>query len=202
MQSMKEIMQNRYSCRKFSGEKLPDDLVREIIDLTRLSPSSCGLEPWIFIVISSRDDLESLGEICNDQDHVKTCSHAVIIMARNDLKTSCEYLKSSVMRRANTPEKYGKAMKYFTAKFDDKTDADIATYASKQCYLATANLVNIAQSLDVKSCIIAGFDAKKLREFAALSSNFSPVLVVALGRGETNSRQKIREPLENVMIWR
>ena len=57
---MQEIMKSRYSCRKFSDEKLGDKVVREIVDLTRLSPSSCGLEPWKFMVVSQNDELQKL----------------------------------------------------------------------------------------------------------------------------------------------
>lgn len=42
---IREIMQNRYSCRNFNDKKIDDKTLREIIDLTRLSPSSVGLEP-------------------------------------------------------------------------------------------------------------------------------------------------------------
>lgn len=161
---MKNSVLNRYSCRKFSGEKLDDKIVREIIDLARLSPSSCGLEPWIFLVISKDDELKNLGEICNNQPQVSNCSHAVIVMARNDLKVGCDYLDKCVKRRANTPEKYENAMKYFDNKFKNLNADEVMNYASKQCYIATANLVNLAQSFDVKSCIIAGFDKDKLNQ--------------------------------------
>lgn len=203
---MKKIMQNRYSCRKFNGTKISDEKVREIVDLTRLSPSSCGLEPWKFMVISKENDIKSLGEICNSQSQVANCSHAAIIIARNDLKVGNEYLESCVKRRANTPEKYEAAMKYFEQKFQNMNNQMMTNYASKQCYIAVGNMVNIAESLGVKSCIIAGFDDQKLtkfvRENSGLNDNFTPVLVVALGYGEEIKFPHTRHSLEDVLIWK
>lgn len=203
---MQNIMENRYSCRKFNGEKISDDIVRKIVDFTRLSPSSCGLEPWKFMVISKENELKKLGEICNSQSQVSNCSHAVIIIARNDLKVGQEYLDKCVKRRANTPEKYEAAMKYFEQKFKNMSEEEMTNYASKQCYIAAGNLVNIAQSLDVNSCIIAGFDKEKLSDFmrndGALDMRFTPILVIALGKGENIKFPHTRHSLDDVLLWR
>ena len=203
---MQETMKNRYSCRKFSGEKLGDEIVREIINLTRLSPSSCGLEPWKFVVFSQSDDIKKLGEICNYQPQVSTCSHLVVIVARNDLKVGDEYLDKCVRRRATTSEKYNAAMAYFRDKFKDMDEKAMTNYASKQCYLACANLVNVAESFGVKSCIIAGFDGEKLTKYvrseANLNEHFTPILVVSLGKGENIKFPHTRHSLDDVLIWR
>ena len=199
---LEKAIKKRYSCRKFHPKTAPNELISEILDLTRLSPSSCGLEPWIFQVVSKTADLAQLGEICNQQSQVAQCSHAIIIASRNDLKTSDEYLRQKVTIRANTPEKWEKAMKFFHDKFDDKSLAELNTYATKQCYIAVANLVNIAYEKGLQSCIIAGFDGKKLTDFMQLDAQFTPVLVVALGYGDENTREKSRNSLANCVIWK
>ncbi|MDM1027640.1 nitroreductase family protein [Campylobacter hyointestinalis] len=54
---MKRIMQERFSCRNFTNQKIKDENIKEILDLVRLTPSSCGLEPWKFMVVSKESDL-------------------------------------------------------------------------------------------------------------------------------------------------
>lgn len=197
---MKEIMQNRFSCRKFKNEKIPDEKIKEIIDLTRLTPSSLGLEPWKFMVID-HNNLDKLAQICNNQEHVKTCSHAIVIIARNDLETSGEYSKSQIAKKTTTPQSYERVMKYFS-KLDSRTPAELMIYASYQCYMTCANLANIAYSFDIKSCIIGGFDQGQLTKFINLGENFSPVVVVALGFSDEAPTKKLRLSLNEVMIWK
>ena len=60
---MKKIMQERYSCREFNNQKINQETINEILDLTRLSPSSCGLEPWKFMVVSKENDLKEIHAI-------------------------------------------------------------------------------------------------------------------------------------------
>ncbi|WP_236841622.1 nitroreductase family protein [Campylobacter fetus] len=199
---MKNIMQNRFSCRQFKNEKIENAKIKEILNFARLTPSSCGLEPWKFVVISKSDELDELGKICNNQDQVKACSHAVIILARNDLKSSCEFLQNQVKRKQTIPEKYNKAMKYFANRFDHQTNDELTHYASLQCYLLCANLINIAYSIDIKSCIIGGFDKISLTNFINLTNNFTPVLVVALGMSDETAPAKMRLNLDDILIWR
>ncbi|WP_321224157.1 nitroreductase family protein [Campylobacter sp.] len=37
---------------------MDNSIIDEILDLSRLSPSSCGLEPWKFMVASKENDLK------------------------------------------------------------------------------------------------------------------------------------------------
>ncbi|MDU5326200.1 nitroreductase family protein [Campylobacter ureolyticus] len=58
MEYIENIMQNRHSCRNFKDEKIKDGVINEILDLTRLTPSSLALEPWKFVVVSKDDDIK------------------------------------------------------------------------------------------------------------------------------------------------
>lgn len=199
---MKRIMQERFSCRNFTNQKIKDENIKEILDLVRLTPSSCGLEPWKFMVVSKESDLAELSEVCNSQKQVKECSHAIIIIARNDLKGNCDFLRQQVDRRPRTPERLQKAMDHFAARFDPQTSDEIMTYATFQCYMACANLVNIAEDLSIKSCIVAGYDSQKLTKFVGLEKNFKPVLVVALEYSDESVPPKIRQSLDQVVIYK
>ena len=102
-------MQERFSCREFNYKKIDNSVIDEILDLSRLSPSSCGLELWKFMVVSKENDLKELGQICNNQAQVSGCSHAIII-ARNDLKSGCDFIRAQVDRKPHTPERLQKAL--------------------------------------------------------------------------------------------
>lgn len=43
-----ELFKTRYSCRNFKKETIEDEILKEILEVARLSPSSLGLEPWKF----------------------------------------------------------------------------------------------------------------------------------------------------------
>lgn len=202
MEYIENIMQNRHSCRNFKDEKIKDGVINEILDLTRLTPSSLALEPWKFIVISKDNDIKKMGEICLNQPQVSSCSHIVVITARTDLQSKDEYLKHIIYSKNKGEDKAIKFLKMVSSKTDLMTENELFNYASLQCYMALANLVNIAYSKRVKSCIIGGFDKEKLTKFLNLPNELKPCIVVALGLSDEKSTPKIRQSLDEVVIWK
>lgn len=161
-----------------------------------------ALEPWKFIVISKDNDIKKMGEICLNQPQVSNCSHIVVITARTDLQSKDEYLKHIIYSKNKGEDKAIKFLKMVSSKTDLMTENELYNYASLQCYMALANLVNIAYSKRVKSCIIGGFDKEKLTKFLNLPNELKPCIVVALGLSDEKSTPKIRQSLDEVVIWK
>ncbi|NLY04478.1 MAG: NAD(P)H-dependent oxidoreductase [Campylobacter sp.] len=196
---MNEIMQNRYSCREYKNEKINDDLVKEIISLTRLTPSSLALEPWKFVVVSK--ELDQFAKCCYNQNQVATASHAVVIMARTDLRSDDKFLSDIIKQKGKDEDKFREYLGKVGAKMDAMSQKDLEHYASLQCYMACANLINIAYSKGVKSCIIGGFDQDKVEKYLNLDPKFKACIVISLGLSDAKSTPKIRQSLNEVMEW-
>lgn len=59
--SLIKLMKKRHSERIFSDKKVPDRLVKKIINLSKLAPSSCDRKAVEIKIIDSRDDKQLLG---------------------------------------------------------------------------------------------------------------------------------------------
>ena len=49
------IARDRYSCRNYTPQPVPEDQVTAILEAARLAPSACNRQPWLFIVGTSPD---------------------------------------------------------------------------------------------------------------------------------------------------
>ena len=58
--SFKEILQRRSSVRKYTGEKIPEDLLEKVIEAGLMSPSGRNIKPWELVVVQNRETLEKL----------------------------------------------------------------------------------------------------------------------------------------------
>lgn len=56
MELMK-LMEQRYSCRKFTDEQLTGEQLDAILEAGRIAPSACNNQPWRFLVLQSEDEL-------------------------------------------------------------------------------------------------------------------------------------------------
>lgn len=55
-----ELARRRRSCRKFTGEKIPDEIVDEILKVALLAPSSWGGHPIEFVVVRDKDTIKKI----------------------------------------------------------------------------------------------------------------------------------------------
>ncbi|MFV0290145.1 MAG: nitroreductase family protein [Mangrovibacterium sp.] len=53
-------IQNRYSERMYKSKRIKNEEMNLILEAARLAPSACNRQPWKFIVISDKDNLEKV----------------------------------------------------------------------------------------------------------------------------------------------
>ena len=77
-----EIMQNRRSVRKYTGESIADEKMEEILQAGLLSASSRAFRPWEFIVVRDKEMLDKMAS-CRDgaANMLKGADAAIVVIA-------------------------------------------------------------------------------------------------------------------------
>lgn len=57
-----KVMQQRRSIRKYTGERIPEDMLEKILQAGLLSPSARNLRPWEFIIVRNKETLKILAD--------------------------------------------------------------------------------------------------------------------------------------------
>lgn len=60
--TLTEIIENRFSVRKYKPELPNRQLLSEVINAGRMAPSACNKQPWHFYVITAPATLEQIGK--------------------------------------------------------------------------------------------------------------------------------------------
>ena len=63
---IKEVIYGRSSVRKFSDRPVPDELLYQVIDAGRMSPSPTNSQPWYFSIFSGKDIRELTEITCEE----------------------------------------------------------------------------------------------------------------------------------------
>ncbi len=58
--NVSDAIAQRYSCRSYRADPVPDETIATILEAGRLAPSACNKQPWRFAVVS---DIEARTEI-------------------------------------------------------------------------------------------------------------------------------------------
>ena len=79
-------MRWRYACKKFDADRpIPTDTWSALEQSLILSPSSFGLQPWKFVVVTTPAIKERLMAASWGQAQVRDCSHLVVFAARHPM---------------------------------------------------------------------------------------------------------------------
>lgn len=206
--------QNRKSCRYYdSTRKISAEDFNFILDLGRLSPSSVGSEPWQFVVVQNqalRDKMKPFA--WGMQNALDTASHIVVILAKKNARYDSEFLRESIQRRGVTePDMIAKTIeKYHGFQQDDLPmlgdERQLFDWASKQTYIALANMMTGAAMVGIDSCPIEGFNYAEMNRVLAEAGAFDPAewgvsVAVTFGYRTQDIATKARKSADEVVVW-
>lgn len=202
--TFKEAMDFRHACKLFNEDKkISDESIREILEAARKSPSSFGMEPWKFLVITNDELKAKLRPHCWNQPQITTCSHLVIILAAIDsVKVESGVVKKRFVRREMPQEKLDFYMDLY-AKHLYKTlssDENILCWTARQTYIAAANMMTCAATLEIDSCPIEGFDKEDVESVLNLDiTKYQLSLVVAFGYRVNEQSTQLRLDFDDIV---
>ena len=79
-----ETVRTVLAVREFDDRPIPADLLNRIVEAGRLTASSMNLQPWHFVVVTSRDGLRELGSHIRTGRYVATSAAAVVVAFETD----------------------------------------------------------------------------------------------------------------------
>ena len=193
-----KAMNFRHACKVFDeSKKIPDEDINFILECARKSPSSFGMEPWKFLVITNDELKEKLRPACWNQVQITSCSHLVIVLARiESVKPESGEPLKRFSRRDMPQDMLDFYMDLYSKHLTTtlSSDENIWAWTSKQTYIALANMMTSAGSIGIDSCPIEGFEKAKLEEILELDTTkyqLSVVLPLGYRINEQSSQKRL-----------
>jgi nitroreductase len=76
----------RYATKNFDTTKTVSDAdLGKILEAIRLTPTSFGMQPYHFYVVSNQDIKDKIQAAAWNQPQIGTCSHLIVFTGRTDL---------------------------------------------------------------------------------------------------------------------
>lgn len=202
--TFEEAMDFRHACKVFDEtKKISDGDINYILEAGRKSPSSFGMEPWKFLVITNEELKAKLRPVIWNQVQVTSCSHLVIILAAIDaVKPEFGIVERKFKRRAMPQEK----LDFYLGLYADhlkqtlSSDENVYSWTARQTYIAAGNMMTAAGIKGIDSCPIEGFEKEKIEEILDLdTSKYQLSVVLPFGYRVNEQSSQEREKLEDVV---
>ncbi len=163
------------------NREVPEEVIKEILNISALTPSGYNIQPWEVVVVKSKDKKKKLREICYDQEKVEHASANVVIIANTnageehvdrvlDSWVELGYIKAE--EKAPLKEKILSKWQSLEKK-KRKAIRDSAMFAM--------SLMIVARHFGLETHPMEGYDETKLRRFLKLEKGKIPVMIVAMG---------------------
>lgn len=182
----------RYATKVFdSGQKIPNATWNAIEDSLILTPSSFGLQPWRFEVITESDLKTQLLPHSWNQPQTIDCSHLVVFAAHVSpgLEEIDAFLKHAAEKRnveLSSLDGYRQMMNGFIEKMDD---AELLAWAKNQTYIALGQLMTSAAVLRIDACPMEGIIQKEYDSILGLrEKGFTTTVACAMGYRSTEDK--------------
>lgn len=209
--------QYRHATKEFDDTKqLSDQDIQFILKTANLSPSSFGFEPWHFVVVQDKELRELLKPVAWGAPlKLDTASHFILGLSMKSplTKWDSDYIMHMMKDVKQFPEDviemYSKFYREFQERdFDLDTDKKLFDWASKQTYIALANMMTSAALVGIDSCPIEGFHQEKAEallkdKFDIDTDKYGLSFMVAFGyRKAEPPHAKSRRDLSEIVTWK
>jgi len=176
----------RYATKQFDpARKISPADWQTLEESLVLTPSSFGLQPWRFIVVTDPATKEKLVPASWDQRQVADASHVIAFAIKKNLGPVDvdRYLGRIADVRGVTRESlngFREVLLDFLAQ--PAAQFDPQHWASRQAYIALGNLLTSAALLGIDTCPMEGIEPAKYDEILGLAGKgYQTVVAAAVG---------------------
>ena len=176
----------RYAVKTFDpAQKITDAELHTILESGRMAPSSLGIEPWKFIVVSDPDIQAKMRTASYDQSKVSDASHVVVLARRTDVRENivCELLERTAKAQGKDTSELKEQGDMVTGTIASKSDAELDAWVRAQTYIPLGMMVETAALLGVDTGPMEGFSPDEIDTILGLKEkNLRATTMLALGR--------------------
>lgn len=196
--------QQRYTTKAYdAARRVPEEIMQQIYEVLRNSPSSVNSQPWHFIVASTAEGKARMakgvqGGYAFNEAKVTKASHVILFCSRIEADAGHQDLLLSQEQRdgrfaddaAKAGTAKGRAFFVDQHRFQGK---DQSHWLEKQVYLALGTAMLAAATLGVDTTPMEGIDAKALdEEFGLREKGLTSLVLLSLGyRAEDDFNAKL-----------
>ncbi len=193
MKDIKKVFSDRRSINYFDkSKKIDDKILKDIMNMAVLAPSSFNLQPWEVIVVKSDHAKKKLYEEACNQKKVLDASANLVIVGN-----TIGYKRDNIMY----DEKIKNGLPEETAeKIIETSENDLYPTQEKKVAFAVRNSSLLAMSImyaakyyDVDTHPMIGFNEEKVKELFDIQKHKTVTMIISIGYHDDSKEIKPRE---------
>ena len=166
-----EAIKKRKSVRRYLNKKIPEDILKEIMEAARLAPSTNNRQPWKFVIVQDKELKQKVMEASLLHNRVQP-----FIAEASTIIAGCATNINHIM--PNGVHSY---------------PVDLA--------IALDHISLQAAELGLGTCWIGAFNQEKVKEIIHITDDATVVCLMTLGYPAGDGFKSSRKPLDEIVCY-
>jgi len=184
-----DSLRRRFSVREFQNRPIPDQVLDDMLDAGRLSPSGGNAQSWVFGVITDRTMIGQIADAAYGQTWIAGAPLLVVLC------TIIETPYQAGVHEARFPEYYDA-----TVSMDDGLRAALHL-EEHQTKIAGTHMAMVALENGVGSTWVSLFDVKRVARLLELPEGCLPSEILAFGYPGQQRKPTPKKDLREVVFF-
>jgi len=198
----------RYAVKRMNGEKVPQQKIDTILEATRLSASSGGLQPYKVIVVENEAIKKQLQPAAYNQPQIAEASHLLIFAAYENVTEEHidTFINLQAVTKNITTESLAGFRETLAGHIVNRSAEANFNWAARQAYIALGTAIIAAATEKVDATPMEGFSPDAFDEILGLKEQgLKSVALLVLGyRDEANdylmNAIKVRKAMKDFVV--
>ncbi len=163
----------RYATKQFDpAKKLSAEQLQFVKDVLQLSPSSTGLQPWKFVLVTDPAVQKELAAKAYNQAQLTTASLIVVLCASTEVNEKLveKVVATSAEARHQPVASLEQYRQMMAGLVSGKNPEQLREWTSDQVYIALGMLLSACAAVGLDACPMEGFDRAGFDEILNLKN--------------------------------
>jgi nitroreductase len=184
------LLKNRASVRRFQNRPVPEDVIQEMLEAARLSPSGGNEQPWAFGVVTDCKLIQQVARLAHGQEWIAGAPLVIVLC------TLCvEDGRGGRDIQTHRYPQYAQAIAEIPQSLYWALNQE-----EHQTKIAGTHMVLAALEHGVGSCWVSRFDVKRLACLLKLPFHYLPSEILVFGYPEGQPVPRSKKSLEELVF--
>ncbi|OPH58442.1 NAD(P)H nitroreductase [Paenibacillus ferrarius] len=185
------IVKERRSANKFIPNiEIPNEDLNDIFNTVKFAPSAFNLQHSHYIVVKDPAVKDAVYNAAYKQYKVQSASAVIVVLGSLDAYQDVAKINEGFLQLGVfSKQEYDMTVESVTQFYQERGEGFMRDEAIRNASLSAQLFMLAAKDKGWDTCPMIGFDAGMLTQALNIPANYVPVLLVALGKEDTEKRR-------------
>jgi nitroreductase len=203
-----DVLNWRYATKRMNGQKIPKEKLDRILDATRLSASSFGLQPYTIFMVENEELRKKIQAVAYNQPQITEASHLLVFAAWNAVTDErvTDFMKDVARERGIPLESLNDYKNRILGSVQGKSPEGVISWTARQAFIALGTALIAAANEEVDATPMEGFNPDGLDELLQLpEKGLRSVAILSLGYRDAEQdplakAKKVRREKDKLLV--